>query len=154
LGEVLISDSTLQELHSKVQIRGQKQVKLKGVKDRVTLHIVEGIEGQYTIKLPEEVESFTPLAQPLPMKYIFLDGKHIDDAEIAQTGVIIQSSGKSVIVQLPPDNKAELPPVLTNLQIELGERGNGADEIYAKVVGVDPAKRQFTVRLTSGAIAV
>ncbi len=153
-GEVLVSDAMLTELHSKVTMRGEKQVKLKGVKEKVTLHIIEGIEGTYNLKLPEQIELFTPLAQPVRIRFISLDGKHVDEAEIAQAGLVIASSEKSARVQLTAENSVEIPPVLTNLQIEQVEVADHADEIYAKVVEVDPAHRQFTIRFTAGRLVV
>ena len=80
-GQILISETTLNDTRSVVKIGGQKQVKPKGVQEPITIYEVIGIAGFYNLYLPpKEEEIFLPVAEDIPLQYTILDGKHVSDA--------------------------------------------------------------------------
>src|SRR4028119_805909 len=55
-GQILISESTLNEVASIVKIDGQKEIKPKGVQQPITIYEIGGIGGGYNLFLSREEE--------------------------------------------------------------------------------------------------
>lgn len=143
--QILISDSTRQEVDPLVRIDGQITIDPKGATERMTLYEVGGIGGTDNLFLPEKADTLVPLDPPIPLRYTVLEEKHV--GRTIFTGRLVTLSIKSGTVH------ADTPvPALSNLKIWLTD-STGIDvpgDLYGKVVG-QPTEHgaHFTVRFTS-----
>jgi adenylate cyclase len=133
-GQVLITESTLDDIRSIAQVTGELEAQMKGVAKPVTLYEVSGIGGEYGIFLDRSnAGSITEIPQPLPLQYGILEGKHLGDETF--TGELIALSSKGAEIR-----SMHQPKVLSNLKIELAmiaDLNVGSPivhEIYAKVI--------------------
>lgn len=74
--QILISDSTAEEVGPILLRRGQMTVKPKGVKEPIVIHDVVGIGGEYSLFMPEEQkeELYEP-PQPIGIRFNVVSGK-------------------------------------------------------------------------------
>ena len=131
-GQILISESTWKKTVSILEIAQQHQVKPKGVKQPITIYQVQGICGKYNLFLPEQIETFVCLSEPLKLQYELLQDKHLDDKILE--GKIIAISEKSAVITL--ENMATIPCPFTNLKLNLFMNNQGviSEDVYAKVI--------------------
>jgi adenylate cyclase len=129
-GQVLISQSTYNEIQSTVKVNGQIQASMKGIAEPVTLYDVSGIGGKYNLVIEEEKEDFIILDKPLLVSYGILEGKHLAGDEYLGQLIMLSSQGGVI-------NAENIPPSLSNLKLNLlDEDNNGVNtlgEIYGKV---------------------
>jgi len=128
-GQILISESTKEEIKAKLRIDGEKQVQPKGVKEPITIYDVGGIGEPYNLYLTKEEELFFPLPENIPFQYAALDGKHVSDTMLKGNLVELSVKGGKVIAE------TDLPP-LTNIKLNLlavEDGGKPSGDIYAKV---------------------
>jgi adenylate cyclase len=133
-GQVLITESTLDDIRAIAQITGELEAQMKGVAKPVTLYEVSGIEGEYNIFLDRsEAASITEMPQPLQLQYGLLAGKHLSAETFTGELVALSSKGGEI-------RSTHQPKVLSNLKIELAMMPETAgdypivQEIYAKVI--------------------
>jgi adenylate cyclase len=124
-GQILIAQSTFSETQAVLSYLGQTQVYMKGVELPVSIYDVNGIGGQYNLLLPQAQDTLIPLAQPLPVQYHLLDGKHLNDQLL--TGHIVQLSTKMAEIR----SDQTIAP-LSNLKLQLPNYP--AADMYAKVI--------------------
>ncbi|MGK7890238.1 MAG: CHASE2 domain-containing protein, partial [Leptolyngbyaceae cyanobacterium] len=165
-GQVLISEHTLKAAETaEVDIRSHTEVMPKGVKTPVTVYDVGGIRGQYSLQLPQDQEEWLPLAQPIPLTYFSLQGKHV--AEVGDEGAIAQLSPQGAVIQVQSSDHAAYIVPLSNLKLHFRAESTPdmgdldatnlytADlytaDIYAKVVAQTIPDGHFAVRFTSKA---
>ena len=143
--QILISESTRQEVDPLVRIDAQLDIDPKGAKERLTIYEVGGIAGTYNLFLPRTAETLVSLDTPIPLRYTVLEEKHV--GRTVFTGRLVQLSIKSGAVH------TDTPvPALSNLKLWLTD-STGTDvpgDLYGKVVG-QPTEHgaHFTVRFTS-----
>ncbi|MBD2176955.1 adenylate/guanylate cyclase domain-containing protein [Pseudanabaena sp. FACHB-1998] len=149
-GQILISETTYQEVQDMVKTNGSMQVEPKGVSQPISIYDIWGIEGSYGLELPSINESLQVLPTPIPITYRILEEKHLGTdiftgeirrlslygAEIFASQDIPVLSNLKIHLQVPVD----YPRVDGNQNSEIAVSG----EIYAKVL-----KRQQPNR-TSG----
>ncbi len=144
-GQILISESTFEEVRSVARIDGQTQSYMKGLAVPISLYEVSGIGGAHNIFLPEDHDAYIVLKSEVPILYGLLEGKHLDELEFEGTLVRLSAKGAEV-------RSSYLPPVLSNLKLTLvlnpavqparDGRANGIEctepeylgDIYAKVM--------------------
>jgi adenylate cyclase len=147
-GQIIISETTLNEAGSIVKIVGEKQVTPKGVKAPLMIYEVGGIEGDYNIFLEQDQEIFVNLPQVIKLRYSLLKGKDISDEIIL--GQLIQLSAKNALIKLE-DPEMTIPEPLSNIKINFFEFNSEpiTEDIYAKVLE-DPAENHhFYIRFTA-----
>ncbi len=128
-GQVLVSESILNEVKESVRIDAQMRVKPKGFNDAIVMFDIGGIND---LVLPEDKETLVTLVQPIAMEFNVIEGKHVKAKK--SSGNLMKLSANNAEIQID----LNLDP-LTNLQIALNDSDNERkmDNIYAKVVEVD-----------------
>jgi adenylate cyclase len=144
-GQILISETTLQEAGPTVRVNAQTQVEAKGIEKPLTLYEVHGISGAYNLFLPEREDVLVRLHQEIPLRYTVLEGKHLGGTIFK--GSFVKLSGKAGEVRSEH-------PVSPWSDIKMRAMGTDGAEIpgdlYGKVVGKPTdARASFSVRFTS-----
>ncbi len=147
-GQILISESTLQDCGPIIKINDLVEVMPKGFKDPITIYDIGGIGGEYNLYLPQKEESeLLELRQPLPVCFTVLEGKHAGDTVLH--GELIRLSPEAA--EIRSDFAAER---LANLKLSLFDDEGGYEittELYAKVSKTfsDTPHNMFRVIFTS-----
>ena len=68
-GQILISETTRQEVGNKLKIGKQMEVRAKGVEHPVVLFEVLGIGGRHKLSLAESVDTLVDLDEEIPLLY-------------------------------------------------------------------------------------
>ena len=76
-GQILISESTRQEVASLVGVSRQLQIEAKGVRQTLTVWEVTGIGGVHALFLHPPPSRMTLLAAPIPVRYAVLEDKYV-----------------------------------------------------------------------------
>jgi len=136
-GQILIAESTYQEIQEIVKTNGSMKVEPKGVSAPISIYDVCGIGGTYNLELPSINDSLQTLPHPIPVTYRILEEKHLG-IEVF-TGKLHQLSPHGAEILGEQDI-----PILTNLkihlQVEIPNPTNPSQqvtiegEIYAKVL--------------------
>jgi class 3 adenylate cyclase/CheY-like chemotaxis protein len=143
-GQVLISESTREQIQSPLRIDGQFQVEPKGAAHRLKLYEVGSIGAPFNISLPSHFSLLVPLPVPVPIHFTVLEEKFV--GRTIYDGRLNKVSGfeaeiEAVVALVP----------LTNLKIEIqplpGTCPGG--EIYAKVVSSQAGSPEARLRFTS-----
>ncbi len=136
-GQILISDPTLQDAGSDVQIARTMHVDAKGAAAPLRVHEAVGLGGDASLFLDRAGEPLVALAQPVPVTCVLLDeGKHVASERF--DGELIRLSDHAADLRTEPSLN-----VLANLRVALP---SGAT-LYAKVVEVADGRRRL--RFTS-----
>src|SRR5207248_4553746 len=75
-GQILISESTLQDVGPILRIAQQMEIEAKGIDGPITLYDVRGIGGEHNLFLPEGEESFIHLPEGIDRKSTRLNSSH------------------------------------------------------------------------------
>lgn len=156
-GDILISESTYQELGSLVSVDRRNVVQPKGVKKPIVIYNVNGIQGSYNLFLPKIQEIFLDLTQTMLIEYTVLKGK--DVGKTIFRGHFIRLSVRGAVVKIDSPQEAALPENLSNLKINLVTSINSLnmseetevilkEDIYAKVTQIFPEVKIFHIRFT------
>lgn len=151
-GQILISESTFQEVESFVSIKGRKEVQPKGVQSPITIYDVKGITGKYNIFLFQEDELFISLPKEICIQfhYALLDGKHISNSLF--TGNLVKLSNKGAEIRADKIESNAIPEPLSNIKLNLLTPDNpiqASGDIYGKVLGKPAEVGSFYIRFTS-----
>ncbi|MGV0026624.1 CHASE2 domain-containing protein [Phormidesmis priestleyi] len=124
-GQILISESTLQEVGAIVRIDGQIPIQPKGFQEPIMIYDIGGIGEPFNLFLPRLRQVFHILTSPIPVQFFILDGKHISGSQIS--GWITKLSPKQA------ELKTKQPiPLLSNLKMNLVTAAE--EDFYVKVV--------------------
>jgi PAS domain S-box-containing protein len=128
-GQLLISESTRQEIASLVSVSREMQIEAKGARQTLTVWEVTGIGGVHALFLHPPSSSMTLLAAPIPVRYAVLEGKYVGRDVLEGNVVCLSEKGAEI-------RSSALVPLLGNLKIWMPaiEAGESLGEIYAKVV--------------------
>jgi PAS domain S-box-containing protein len=144
-GQILISETTRQEVANMLKIGTQMEVRAKGIEHPVTLFEALGIAGPHKLFLPEAAETLVPLADEIPLRY--------EVVEASQWGGEIFKGGLTKVSRKGAEARLENPvPTLSNLKIHLigGEGQELPGTLYGKVLGAVPgSSTSFSIRFTS-----
>jgi len=144
-GQILVSETTRQELGNKLKIGKQMEVRAKGVEQPVVLFEALEVGGRHKLSLPEVTETLVPLKDEIPLRYEVVESSQVGGA--LSKGVLTKVSLRGAEARL------EIPvPTLSNLKMHLigsgGEQLPGA--LYCKVLGAVPGSSTgFSIRFTS-----
>jgi adenylate cyclase len=129
-GQVLVSEFTKNTLRGKLKTRGEFEILLKGVEDRITLYEVSGIEGIYNSALHDERQNLNPVTREIKSTFQVLDGKRIGGE--LMFGEITHLANKTAVLK----TDAKLYPH-SNIKINLTVEGLmfPKDTLYAKILG-------------------
>lgn len=144
-GQILISELTLKQAGSIVDIEGQKEVYTKGVKNSVIIYEVGGIRGKYNLFLKKKEEEFVPLDESIPIQYALLDGKHVGAVMLQGSLVKLSAKGAEICAH---DTVASLSNIKFNL-LNLNSSKEISEDIYAKVLEKTPGNGNFYIHFTS-----
>src|SRR6476620_1514782 len=129
-GQILVSETTRQELGSKLKIGKQMEVRAKGIEHPITLFEVLGIGGRHKLSLPEAVDTLVTLKDEIPLRYEVVESSQIGGA--LSKGVLTKVSMKGAEARLE-----SAVPTLSNLKMHL--IGSAVEQlpgtIYGKVLG-------------------
>lgn len=144
-GQILVSGDTLKDAGSIVRVDGQIQVQPKGFQEAIIVYEIGGIGGQFNLFLPQTEETLVALSQEIPVQYVVLQGKHIEERLFY--GKIVKLSAHTAVLQ------AEHPvELLSNLKLNLltgKEKAKGLGDLYAKVVEISAENSTtFCIRFT------
>lgn len=129
-GQILISESTLKEVDSLVQIDGEIQVQPKGSNECINIYEVGGIRGKYNLYLSKEESILIPLKREVPIQYTLMDDKRIDGT--VYYGSLIKLSETSA--EIISESRLE---TFKNIKINLVNKDQAvtlSGDIYAKVL--------------------
>lgn len=140
-GQIYISEQTLQKAGPVVQVNSQREVTPKGFKQPITIYEVGGVGEPYHLALSTTQEVFRPLAAPLPIQFVRLDGKHVGDA--FQTGTVVSLSERGAVLQTEP-----VPPPLSDLKLNLLD-DDRREDCYGKVLDQPAPEGCFCLRFTN-----
>ena len=151
-GQVLISEPTLKEAGETVKIRSCRKIKPKGVKKPINICEVSGIGGFDNLYLPVEDEKYLPLIKPIPIRYMMLKGKKLDDRSFK--GKIVEVSFQGAKIIAVQDDPNSVPPRLSNIKLNFSihkKKSTLANEdLYAKIVDKKTTEHLgFYIRYTS-----
>jgi len=146
-GQILVSESTINDCKGLIRIDDQLQVMPKGVKQPITIYEIGGIAGEFNIFLPEkQCIKLLDLPEPLYTAFTILEGKHAGVEK--HLGKIIQVAELEIMIQ--SEVNAER---LSNIKITIynDNKDEITNEIYGKVVEEIHLEDQpcFRVNLTS-----
>ena len=144
-GQILVSETTRQELGNKLKIGKQMEVRAKGVEHPVVLFEVFGIGGDHQLSLSEVVDTLVDLKDEIPIRYEVVESSQVGGA--LSKGVLTKVSLKGAEVGL--ENPV---PALSNLKMHLV--GSGGEQLpgtlYGKVIGPLPGTSTgVSLRFTS-----
>lgn len=143
-GQILISQQTRQACRDNLIIANQQKVMPKGVQTPITIYDTRGIEGEFSVRLPEKTAQFVRLSPPLSAEILVLEGKHVEGATFS--GRLVRLAEK--IAEL--ETSRELEP-LNNLKMTLFQADGTmmSAELYAKVLERADAPQAFRIAFTS-----
>ena len=81
-GQILVSESILQEAGQHLRIDSQRDVLPKGAKEALKIYEVGGIAGDYNVALDSEAPQRFELRQPIPIQYDTVKKKDTSDHSI------------------------------------------------------------------------
>jgi adenylate cyclase len=131
------------------------EVRLKGVKQPVTIYDVGGIGGKYNLFLTKEEELFFPMPEEIPIQYMLVDGKHIDERVFK--GSLVKLSAKGALVRCDNGDSQGTPPPLCNIKLNLltsHASTEVSEDIYAKVLEKPADNETFYISFTAKPLEV
>ncbi|MGI0482662.1 adenylate/guanylate cyclase domain-containing protein [Geminocystis sp. CENA526] len=147
--EILISESTFQEVNENVLVREEKQVQPKGIKEPITIYNIEGITGQYNLYLPIEQDLFVPLESSIEIEYFIVKEKQLE--ENIFKGKIIELSKQGAKIEVISTTQNNFLTISTNIKINLLKENASIkinEDIYGKVTQILPNNKIFYVSFT------
>ncbi|OKH40436.1 adenylate/guanylate cyclase domain-containing protein [[Phormidium ambiguum] IAM M-71] len=144
-GQILISESTLQEVKSLVQIDGEIQVQPKGSNDLINIYEVGGIGGKHNLYISKEESILVALKIELPIQYTLMDDKRIDGTVYYGSLIKLSENSAEIRTESKLETFKNIKINLINKEPELTVSG----DIYAKVLKKSPSgDLNFHVRFT------
>ena len=145
-GQILISEKTYDEVKDIVALGKNMMLSAKGIARPFSIYEVEGIRGAYNMDVPQEMHTINVLANPLPVQFYVLDGKHM-------TGSLFEGVITSLSPNLALINTETPLEVLSNLKLEFtstdAENGMLAGDLYAKTIKVSDTPNAYLLRFTA-----
>ena len=143
-GQVLVSPALIKAAGHGLILGDEIEVHAKGMPEALRCRELLGREDHPELVLEEE-KGCTKLAESVPLKYVRLTGKHLD--EQIQSSTLVGLSHRQGVVEL-----AGPLPRYTNimLRLEVGAGEKEAPEFYAKVIRpVNESSNLYLIHFTS-----
>ncbi|MFZ2491154.1 MAG: adenylate/guanylate cyclase domain-containing protein [Thermoanaerobaculia bacterium] len=131
-GQILAAETTVVKLGDLVKTASCIEVNAKGLAVPMKAYDIRGIAGQWGLELPERVENFVDLPEPVVVRFAVLEGKHVGDMDIPGTFKSLSMAGAVLVAEVAT-------PPLTNLKLRVIGLSGGEipSDLYGKVIGVD-----------------
>ena len=140
-GQILVSESVREAVGEQLRIDGQRDVLPKGAETPLRIYEVGGIGGRFNLALASETDEPVPLAAPVPLRCVVLEGK--GGGGDAGAGRMLRLARNCAEI----DAAVPLAP-MSDLRMQLVEVSEAlaAREFYGKVVrcGAGGARVRFT----------
>lgn len=133
-GQILISEGTLDAAGEGIEIGRTQAVSTKGFSEPISIYEVESIGEPYNLTVPRPETALNDLADPLPVKYAVLDGKHMT-AELVEGRITALAQSFAFMETSAP------PQELANLKLDMptpDAPDQALGDLYAKVVETRP----------------
>lgn len=146
--EILISEKTLESLKAKVDVAEEKKVSPKGVKKPINIYKIIGIEGKYSLTLPEIPEQVIPLENTIDVNFCPLNDKDVTNEYYLGkiVTIFVKDIEKGAEIKLE-NSKSFQPNPLDNLKLNFLTNPYG-EAIYGKVISVDNYDSSFKIYFT------
>jgi class 3 adenylate cyclase len=146
-GQVLISESTLQEAGAGVEVGGRITVEAKGAREPLTVYDVRGLDGEHGLFLPQRAEATVRLDPEVPARCQVLEGKLVVGPPFEAR--LVELSARAALLRTSRRLR-----ILSNLKIGVRPGPGGAEvsgDLYAKVVEQpkDDGEGLYAIRFTS-----
>jgi adenylate cyclase len=144
-GQVLVSPTLFEAANPGILLGDEVEVHAKGMREALVCRQLLGHEDYPELVLEEEEMSCTTLAEPVPLQYAVLTGKHLD--EQMQPAILVGVSHRRAEIEA-----AGPLPRYANIMLRLGVEPGGEEEseIYAKVIRpVDEDSKRYLIHFTS-----
>jgi adenylate cyclase len=143
-GQVIVSPSVIDEAGRGLILGDEVEVDAKGMKEALRCRQLLGHEARPELGLEEET-SCNPLAEPMPVRYVRLTGKHFNE-QMEPATLVALSPRRAVMVSAGP--LAAYSNLLLRLEAEAGE--GEVPELYAKVIRpFDESENRYLIHFTS-----
>jgi adenylate cyclase len=131
-GQVLVSQSVVDEIGPLLRIDDRLETHPKGAAEPITIYAVGGIAGRYNLVLERHDVELVPPARALAIRYVAMSGKYGDGG--AQDATVSRVSGTGMELTAAP--RLEL---LDDVRLNLahGSARLTRLDVYAKVVAID-----------------
>lgn len=144
-GQVLVSPALIRAAKGGLILGDEIKVHAKGMREAIKCRELLGHEDHTDLVLEEEETNFKIFAEPLPIHYVRLTDKHLD--EQMQPATLVSLSHRRAVVET-----ASLLPryanIMLRLEAEAGEKE--APELYAKVIRpLDESSKRYLIHFTS-----
>lgn len=129
-GQILIPESTLNEIRDIVEVRGELKVQPKGVREPMTIYAVGALGGRHNLRLPTKEIPMERLSEPAAVRYAVLAAG--DAVQVTFDGELIALS------EVGAEFRTEQAVAqLSNVVFQaVNVDGTWVDlELYAKVIG-------------------
>lgn len=147
-GQILISESTFQEVETIIRINGQREEQAKGLRQPIKIYEVGGIGGTFDLFLTKQEEVFFSLFAEIPLRYVLLDGKHVDTTLFK--GSLVKLSSRQAEIRSYPVEEYFVPLPMSNIKLNfLSGSQVDSEDIYAKVLDRQADKGNFYVHFTT-----
>ena len=144
-GQILISESTRQDVGPILRIAQQMEIEVKGIDGPITLYDIRGIGGEHNLFLLEGEDRFIPLPEGIPIKYTLLEGKYLGGTTFKGSLVKLSSKGGEIHSDMRVSAWSNIRIQLTNL---VGEPIPGY--LYGKIIKqCSEGPTGFSVHFTS-----
>ncbi|MBD2772428.1 CHASE2 domain-containing protein [Iningainema tapete] len=150
-GQVLVSKDTFKDAGPILRVDGQMQVKLKEIRETITVYDIGGVGGKFNLCLPKHEEILVTLVQEIPLQFMILENK-LEDKNLP--GEVFQGSLVKLSTTSAEFRSHHPLQLFSNLLINLlpgGEQASGLGDIYAKVMAVS-AHQQINVGIRFTAV--
>jgi adenylate cyclase len=142
-GQILISEAALREAGSDVQVGERLLLEAKGTREPIVAYDLQGIGGEFSLRLPAVEDRPVALDPPLAVRYRFLEGKFLEGESLE--GTFVELGVRGAVLRA----SRRLRP-LSTLRFELPTPDGKGLELYAKVVEVrDAVEEIYAVRFTA-----
>ena len=143
-GQILISETTRQEIGRILKVGRQMEVKAKGVEHPVTVFEVLGISGRHKLLLPDASEELVALVSSIPFRYEIIESSRLGHEDYKGTLTKVSRKSAEAILDHPIDK-------LTNIRMYLMQDGREVPgSLYSKVIdAVAGSTNGFSLRFTS-----
>jgi class 3 adenylate cyclase len=144
-GQVLVSPALMRAANGGLILGDEIEVHAKGMQEALICRELLGHEDHPELLLEKEETSFTTLADPLPLYYVRLTDKHLD--EQMQSATLVGLSRRRALLEVsgPLSCYANIM-----LRLEGGAGEEEAPELYAKVIRpLDESSKRYLIHFTS-----
>jgi adenylate cyclase len=144
-GQVLVSPALIHAAGSGLILGDEIEVHAKGMREAIKCRELLGHEDHADLVLEEEETTFTTFPKPLPIYYVRLTDKHLD--EQTQSATMLSLSRRRAVIETagPLSHYAN---IMLRLEVEAGD--GETPELYAKVIRpLDDSSKRYLIHFTS-----